>query len=418
MQMESVSAVLVVKDAADDLARCLDSLRWTSEIIVVDSFSSDNTVEIARRYTDKIVQRPWPGYAQQKNHAISLANSAWVLSIDADEVLPPETISELQQVLSAPGAIGYRFPRRNIFMDHWVQGCGWYPDWQTRLVRKGQGEFLPYNVHESLAVNGPVGTLNNPILHYSYKSFSHYFGKSNQYTNLEVQDLAANNTPVSDLEAFQGFASRFIWAFWQQGGFRDGLHGLAISLGQGVYEFFKYLKAFNYYQNSGKAHLIRRQAQNPVALGQFKAALTKNSQLNRGGRPRGHYGSAYTYQGLNAALEPLRRGDANAFLGEANRLSDADADRITPSLRSMRDIDLYFKPLEAANNLAGADWRTSVLAMGTFTYALMVWAKVWERLVWNNRSQAVQGSLDQRTSQELVKSIQWASRYLWFARRG
>ncbi len=417
--MESVAAVLIVKDAAHDLPRCLESLRWATEIIVVDSISSDNTVEVALRYTDKVTQRPWSGYAEQKNYAISLANSAWVLSIDADEVLPGETIAELQTVLTSPTAAGYRLPRRNIFYGHWVRGCGWYPDWQTRLFRKGAGEFQRFNVHESLQVHGPVGNLNNPILHYSYKSMSHYFGKSNHYTNLEVADFARNNTVVSSVDPFRVFFQKFGLAYQQQQGYLDGTLGLIISLGQSIYEFFKYLKTYQHYQQSGRNDLLRIEMENQWALAQFRGALSRPNPgwTGRRGFPGKRLGTSYS--GLNAVLEFLRRRDCNAFLGEANRLSDADADRIATGLNYLRDSDILDKSLEAFGAYPGNDWGSLVLAMGAFTYSFMVWSKVWERLIWNKGRQAVQEALprDQRGAAELVRGVEGAARYLYFVGR-
>ncbi|MBO8126747.1 MAG: glycosyltransferase family 2 protein [Firmicutes bacterium] len=415
--MEAVSAVLIVKNAADDLPRCLDCLKWVSEIVVVDSFSSDNTVEIARRYTDKIIQREWPGYANQKNYAISQAAGPWILSVDADEVLPPETVEEIKRVLSAPSAVGFRFPRRNIFLGHWVQGCGWYPDWQLRLFKKGAGWFRPFNVHESVEVEGPVGVLNNPIFHYSYKSLSHYFGKSNNYTNLEVADLAESSSVVSDLDPFRRFCDKFVTAFITQQGWRDGTHGLAISTGLAIYEFSKYLKALYHYEQSGRHNLIRWEGANITALKQFKEALFKISQIqNRFNR----HSYPQSYTGLNESLSWLVKKDVNSFLGEANRLSDRDADNLVQRVRGFVDREILTNSLNILKYYPDPQWPSVVLAMGAFIYAFMVWSKVWERLIWNWRQAEITETLSRnwRAAYELSKSIQWASRYLWFARRG
>lgn len=414
--LEQVSAVLIVKNAAADLARCLDSLRWVNEIVVVDALSSDNTVEIARRYTDKVIQRPWPGFAEQKNFAISQAAHSWVLSIDADEVLPPETIAEIQSVLASPQALGYRFPRRNIFLGHWVKGCGWYPDWQLRLFRKDAGAFQAFHVHESVAVNGPVVNLTNPILHYSYTSISHYFGKSNHYTNLEVDDHLKNSTRISDLSPFRGFCDRFILAYKQQEGWRDQLVGLFVSTGQALYEYYRYLKTLNYYEATGRGHLISREGRNLTALAQFREALT---QLGGANGSLAHRVPPQVYSGLPESLTWIARRDLNSFLGEANRLSDRDADRIVSSLIQFSDLDILAKPVEVLRLYPESTWNAAIQAMGAFTYAFMVWSKVWERLVWHNKAGLIRQTLVQEsTANELIRKIQWAARYVWFAQRG
>jgi len=414
--LEQVSAVLIVKDAAADLPRCLESLRWVNEIVIVDAISSDNTVEVAKRYTDKVIQRPWPGFAAQKNFAISQAVHPWILSIDADEVLPTETVGEIQSVLASPQAAGYRFPRRNIFLGHWVKGCGWYPDWQLRLFRKDAGAFQAFNVHESVAVNGPVINLNNPILHYSYTSISQYFGKSNHYTNLEVDDHLKNSTRISDLSPFRGFCDRFIMAFKQQEGWRDQLVGLFISTGLAFYDYYRYLKTLNHYEMTGRGHLISREGRNLTALAQFREALTQIGSANGSFPHRVH---PQAYSGLAESLSWIGRRDLNSFLGEANRLSDRDADRIAPTLNHFNDLDIITKPVEVLRLYPEPTWNAAIQAMGAFTYAFMVWSKVWERLVWNNKAGLLRQTLGlESTANELVRKIQWAARYVWFAQRG
>ncbi len=138
----TVSAVVITKDEERNIAACLESLKWSDEIIVVDACSTDRTVDIAKGFTDRVYVRPWPGYGPQKNFAIDQAHATWILVLDADERVTDELQDEIRQVLQAgpsPELAGFEVPRRNYFYGQWIRGGGIYPDYQLRLFRRSAG---------------------------------------------------------------------------------------------------------------------------------------------------------------------------------------------------------------------------------------------------------------------------------------
>src|SRR5262245_7975826 len=144
----TISAVVICGNEEANLGDCLESVKWCDEIVVVDSMSADRTPEIARRYTQKVIQRPWPGYVAQKNFALEQATGDWILSIDADERCTPELQARITGIVRANGpADGYSLPRRNVFWGAWVRHGGLYPDRQLRLFRRGAGQFVDSAVH-------------------------------------------------------------------------------------------------------------------------------------------------------------------------------------------------------------------------------------------------------------------------------
>src|SRR5262249_26448740 len=159
------------------------------EIVVVDAESEDKTATIAREFTDRVVVRPWPGYAIQKNHAIDLATGDWVLSLDADEVVSAELAAEIGRVLAADGpADGYAVPRRNIFWGRWVRHGGLYPDHQMRLFRRTRGRFNALAVHESVTVDGRVERLVGHVEHRSYRDLSDFLARADRFATLAAEE--------------------------------------------------------------------------------------------------------------------------------------------------------------------------------------------------------------------------------------
>ena len=164
MTRPRLSVVVVTLNEEERLRACLESAAWADELIVVDALSPDKTAQIAREFTDRVILRPWPGFAAQKNFAIGEASGDWILSLDADEMVSPELRGEIARVLAEGGPHdGYRTPRRNIFWGKWVRHGGLWPDWQLRLFRRGRGRFVERAVHESVEVAGSVGRLEGPL---------------------------------------------------------------------------------------------------------------------------------------------------------------------------------------------------------------------------------------------------------------
>src|SRR6266568_1236632 len=169
-QVATVAAVVITYNAEDTIEECLRSLRWADQVLVVDSESTDRTVELAQRLADRVVMEPWRGFSEQKNYAASVATEEWILHVDADEIVPPELAAEIRSVIAAPEkAVGYLLPRQTFWLGHWIRHNGWYPDYSTRLYRRHRARWEGL-VHEQVVADGAVGTLRHPLRHYSYGS--------------------------------------------------------------------------------------------------------------------------------------------------------------------------------------------------------------------------------------------------------
>ena len=167
--MENLSVTIITKNEEKNIGRCLESLKWADEIVVVDTSSTDRTVEICRQHTEKIFSESWHGYGKQKNICAMHAKNRWILNIDADEVVTSTSAEEIQKVLKeGPQHSAYQFPRKNYFGDRWVRFGGWYPDQILRLYNKEKVSFSESQVHEKLVPSENAGYLKNALMHYSY----------------------------------------------------------------------------------------------------------------------------------------------------------------------------------------------------------------------------------------------------------
>jgi glycosyltransferase involved in cell wall biosynthesis len=245
-----VSVVIVTKDEEENIEDALKSAADAREIIVVDSFSTDRTVEICRRYTDRVYQQEWLGYARQKQKAVDYAAGPWVLILDADERLTPELREEILSVVSpaaasltAHGCDGYLIPRKNFFLGRWIRHSGWWPDMTLRLFRKDRGSLEDREVHEKVVVNGPVGALHNPIEHYTYRTVSDYVRKMQTYSTLAAREIRKKGRPgIASLLLKPCFT--FFKMYVLRLGFLDGMHGIVLAALYGYYTFLKYAKAW------------------------------------------------------------------------------------------------------------------------------------------------------------------------------
>jgi glycosyltransferase involved in cell wall biosynthesis len=238
-----ISATVITLNEERHLGDALDSLSWADEIVVVDSGSTDRTVEVARRYTDRVVEADWPGYAAQKNRAAGEASHDWVFSLDADERVTPELRSAIERVRdSGPTADGYRVARRAWYVDRWVRHGGWYPDWQTRLYDRRKAKFEGEFVHESVRVAGAVATLSGDLLHYTVESLSDHHRRLDRYTTLAAEQLAAHGRRFSASRAILQPPLTFVQTYVLKQGFRDGAAGLAIAGFAAYYVFLRQVK--------------------------------------------------------------------------------------------------------------------------------------------------------------------------------
>jgi glycosyltransferase involved in cell wall biosynthesis len=241
--VQKVSVTVITRNEAANLPRALESVAWADEIIVVDCGSDDETVAVARRHTDHVVVREWRGYSTQKNYAASLARYDWILSIDADERVTPELAREIGELLEQePPARGYRIPRRTWYLGRWIRSTDWYPDRQLRLYDRRAGRWGARRVHESVEVDGPVGTLGEELLHYPYPSLSDHLQRIDRYTSLAALELNDRGVRAGAMDLLARPPVAFLRNFLLRRGVRDGTVGLIISLANSYYVLLKFAK--------------------------------------------------------------------------------------------------------------------------------------------------------------------------------
>ena len=241
--MPKLSVTVITKNESANIARALESVSWADEILVVDSHSTDDTTAIARRYTNRVVLRDWEGYSAQKNHAAAIASHDWILSLDADERVSGPLAEEIRALLGRdPASPGYRIPRISHYLGRWIRTTYFYPDHQVRLYDRRAARWQARRVHESVTVDGAVGTLRHHLEHFPYRDIAHHLQTIDRYTTLAAADLLEQGRRAgwSDLAVHPGLA--FLRNYLLRGGIRDGLAGLVISTLNAYYVFVKYAK--------------------------------------------------------------------------------------------------------------------------------------------------------------------------------
>ena len=242
--MLPVSAIVITKNEADAIADALKSLSWADEIIVVDAESTDNTVAIARQFTERVYVRAWKGYVDQKNHAATLATHDWIFSLDADERVTPELSAEIGALLqSDPTMRGYRMPRVSFYLGRWMRTTDMYPDYQLRLYDRRYARWHGLHVHESVKVDTDVvGYLKSELQHYPYKDLSEHLIRMDRYTTLAAKQMFEKGKRATRLELLFHPPIAFVRNYILKGGFRDGKPGLIISLVNWYYVMLKFAK--------------------------------------------------------------------------------------------------------------------------------------------------------------------------------
>ena len=247
----SLSVVVITHNEEANIRRCLGSVKaypFTAlklrEMLVVDSQSTDGTVKAAKRMGARVVVRPWPGFSEQKNWAMNQVKGDWTLSLDADEEMTPELWREIERVLpTAPDAIGgYRIQRRAFFLGKWIRHCGWWPDAQTRLLRRGAGRFNGRPVHEGLELDAPVAELEEPMNHYTYSSIGQYLEKMDRYSALAAFSAPPRKLRLWPLYLVVDPFTTFFRGYILRNGFLDGWHGFVICGLSAFHSFVKYAR--------------------------------------------------------------------------------------------------------------------------------------------------------------------------------
>ncbi len=236
-----LSVIIITKNEEERLPHCLKSVNFAEDIVVVDAGSQDRTIEIAKSFGCRVFIEKWKGYGPQKQSALEKTYYKWVLSLDADERIPPETAQIISQVIQAPKAQAYSFLRKNFFHGKWVKYCGWWPDRVIRLFEKGHGKFEGM-VHETWVTEGKIIELKAPIEHYSYENYSQMLKKLDEYSSTRARELYDKGIRVNLLTPFLHGGWMFIRSYFLKLGFLNGLDGFVISFMNAGSSFFKYAK--------------------------------------------------------------------------------------------------------------------------------------------------------------------------------
>ena len=239
-----LSVAMIVKDEAANLPATLASVRWADEIVVVDSGSTDSSVEIARKAGARVIHQDWLGFGAQKNFAISQCGGRWVLSLDADEVVEEELRWEIERVVSADGGCdAFSVNRKNYFLGRWIRHAGFYPDAKLRLFRKGAVWFAERAVHESMKLDGPTERLRGNLLHHAYPTLESYFEHMNRYSSLGAGEAAKKGRRAGLIaDVVLRPLLTFLYNYGFRLGFLDGREGFLLNFYHAFYVSSKYAK--------------------------------------------------------------------------------------------------------------------------------------------------------------------------------
>jgi hypothetical protein len=250
-----LAAIVLTRNEEKHLPDCLASLAWADEIIVFDSFSADRTLEMAREAGARVVQRPFDNYAGQRNAALEAAPAEWALFVDADERVTPELRDEIQAVLDKSES-GWWLPRHNYIFGRLTLHAGWYPDYQLRLLRRARARYDPARpVHELVVLDGAAGYLRAPLVHLNYETVAEFIAKQTYYADYDAQRLAQEGVRARPHHLLSQPVRHFWWRFITLHGWKDGRHGLRLSLLMARFEFEKYRRLRNSQLQNPKAQI-------------------------------------------------------------------------------------------------------------------------------------------------------------------
>jgi glycosyltransferase involved in cell wall biosynthesis len=236
----SIGVLVLTYNEEENIKDCLESVNWVNEIVVIDSFSTDKTIEICQKYTDKVYRREFDDFSNQRNFGLEKIKSEWVLVVDSDERVSAQLKDEIKQKLTGLGFEGYRIPRKNYFLGKWIKHCGWYPDYTLRLFRNTTN--FRGQVHEKVEIQGPIKNLDNPFVHFTYRDIRQFIKKADQYTTLDAYEMYSNGRKFKLIDILVNPMWRFIRMYFIKQGFRDGIQGFILSILYFVYAFLKYSK--------------------------------------------------------------------------------------------------------------------------------------------------------------------------------
>jgi glycosyltransferase involved in cell wall biosynthesis len=241
--LASLSVIVITKNEARNIEACLQSASFADQIVVLDSGSTDQTAALARSMGAQVAENSdWQGFGIQKNRALELATSDWVLSIDADEQITPALRAKIIAAVKAPDHEAYAFPRLSKYCGQYIHHSGWYPDRVTRLFRRGEAAFSADRVHEKVLTSHAVGLLDAPLLHESFASFESVLDKLNRYSSAGAQALHERGITGSLGKALAHGGWAFFRTYVLRRGFLDGRMGLVLAISNAEGTYYRYLK--------------------------------------------------------------------------------------------------------------------------------------------------------------------------------
>ena len=241
-----ISATIIVYNEEHNIADVCESVKWADEIVIVDSHSTDKTVEIATLYTNKIFQREFTGYKDKHEFADSKATGDWIFWIDADERVTPGLLASITEIRDSenPQIDGYNLKRKTKYLGRWIEHSGWYPDRQMRLYRKNSSYWDGVAPHQTARVRGKIGDLDGELLHFTKQNLSEHHAVTERYATLAATDLVSRGKTVSAAGIFLKTLAAFLRVYLIKRGFLDGTHGLIIAIFTAYGVFLKYSKVW------------------------------------------------------------------------------------------------------------------------------------------------------------------------------
>lgn len=242
--MEKLSVVIITRNEEKNIRRCIASVDWADEIIVLDTGSTDRTLDLCPALHCRIERTEWPGFGPAKQKAVALASNRWILSIDADEEVPAALRNEIQQLLADDDAIrndAYRLKRRSWYVNRWIRYSGWRNDAPVRLFDKTKADFNEKLIHESVKVRGSIGILEERLLHYSYPDLATHLNKMRLFSNLTAAQKTAEGKQGSVATALLHGWAKFVSMYLIHAGFLDGKTGFILAINSAFGAYFKHL---------------------------------------------------------------------------------------------------------------------------------------------------------------------------------
>ena len=247
--MNKLSVYVMAFNEKEKIKDCLESVKWADEIVLMDSFSTDGTVEIARQYGAKIVQKEFIGFGKLRNIALENCSNDWVLSVDADERVTEELKAEIMQKLSeGPKADAYYVPRKSHFLNIWIRHCGWYPDYrQPQFFNRKKMKYTEQMVHETYELDGKIGYLKGHVLQFPFLSLDQFVRKMDRYSSLRAGEMFTDGKKFSIIQMIVNPLAMFFRMYAAKLGFLDGRVGLILSSLYAYYTMMKYIKLWEKY---------------------------------------------------------------------------------------------------------------------------------------------------------------------------